>query len=42
MNNSSNSTSGEVISNEGVDSPVTDEDLRRWRNDWTASNSNNV
>ena len=42
VDNSSNSTSGEVISNEGVDSPVTDEDLRRWRNDWTASNSNNV
>ena len=42
VDNSSNSTSGEVISNEGVDSPVTDEDLRRWRNDWTASSSNNV
>ena len=38
----SNSTSDGVTSNEGVDSPVTDEDLHRWRNDWTTSNSNNV
>lgn len=42
VNNDGSVTSGEATSNEDVDSPVTDEDLRRWRNDWTASNSNNV
>lgn len=42
VDNGSGSTSDGVTSNEGVDNPVTDEDLRRWRNDWTASNSNNV